>query len=150
MVPKNKPKTRMGTSDLSLGTLLLNAGVNGIFSPEKRTNDAIRSIIPFYDDTKPHSPLEAMLLTQMLALHLQSMDMLNLANRVAGNSTREDCLRMATKLISTFTACLGAYERFRRDGKQSIRVDHVHVHSGGQAIVGNVERPEKEGVHQHG
>jgi hypothetical protein len=36
---------------------------------------------------------------------------------------------------------LEALNRHRGKGQQKMTVEHVHVHSGGQAIVGTVERP---------
>jgi hypothetical protein len=34
-----------------------------------------------------------------------------------------------------------ALTKLRRGGEQTVRVEHVHVHNGGQAIVGNVNHP---------
>ena len=31
--------------------------------------------------------------------------------------------------------------KIRRGGEQTVRVEHVHVHAGGQAVVGNVSAP---------
>jgi len=36
------------------------------------------------------------------------------------------------------TATVEALSKLRRGGSQTVRVEHVHVHNGGQAIVGNV------------
>ena len=32
--------------------------------------------------------------------------------------------------------------KLRRGGEQTVRVEHVHVHSGGQAVAGHVSRRE--------
>src|SRR5262245_31080937 len=40
--------------------------------------------------------------------------------------------------MRTYTLQVEALARKRRKGKQNIRVKHVHVYSGGQAVVGNV------------
>jgi hypothetical protein len=37
---------------------------------------------------------------------------------------------------------LDALNRHRGKGQQKVTVEHVHVHSGGQAVVGTVETPE--------
>jgi hypothetical protein len=42
------------------------------------------------------------------------------------------------KLLRTYTAQLEALQRYRGKGQQKVTVEHVHVHSGGQAIVGAV------------
>jgi hypothetical protein len=38
-----------------------------------------------------------------------------------------------------------ALAKLRRGGEQTVRVEHVHVHEGGQAIVGNVMSRGKSG-----
>lgn len=45
------------------------------------------------------------------------------------------------KLSRTHAALLDALNRHRGKGQQKVTVEHVHVHSGGQAIVGNVNGP---------
>jgi hypothetical protein len=42
------------------------------------------------------------------------------------------------KLLRTFTAQIEALQRHRGKGEQKVTVEHVHVHAGGQAIVGAV------------
>ncbi|MBT4688816.1 MAG: hypothetical protein HOB72_12045, partial [Rhodospirillaceae bacterium] len=44
------------------------------------------------------------------------------------------------KLARTFTAQMEALNRYRGKGQQKMTVEHVHVHEGGQAIVGNVTK----------
>jgi hypothetical protein len=50
-------------------------------------------------------------------------------------------LSQANKLSRTYAVLLEALNRHRGKGQQKVTVEHVHVHSGGQAIVGTVERP---------
>jgi hypothetical protein len=38
---------------------------------------------------------------------------------------------------------LDALNRHRGKGQQKVTVEHVHVHSGGQAVVGTVESPRR-------
>ena len=45
---------------------------------------------------------------------------------------------LTNKFMRTYTMQVEALARKRRKGEQSIRVEHVHVYAGGQAIVGNV------------
>jgi hypothetical protein len=35
--------------------------------------------------------------------------------------------------------------RFRHGGQQYVRVEHVHINEGGQAVIGNVKTPDAEG-----
>jgi hypothetical protein len=48
-------------------------------------------------------------------------------------------LSQANKLSRTYAVLLDALNRHRGKGQQKVTVKHVHVHSGGQAIVGTVE-----------
>jgi hypothetical protein len=48
-------------------------------------------------------------------------------------------LNQANKLSRTCTMLLEALNRHRGKGHQKVTVEHVHVHAGGQAVVGMVE-----------
>ena len=52
---------------------------------------------------------------------------------------RKENLKQANKLSRTYATLLEALNRHRGKGQQKVTVEHVHVHNGGQAIVGNVE-----------
>jgi hypothetical protein len=54
---------------------------------------------------------------------------------------RHEALNQANKLTRSFATLLDALNRHRGKGQQKVTVEHVHVHSGGQAIVGAVEAP---------
>ena len=41
---------------------------------------------------------------------------------------------LAVKLLRTFAAQTEALQRYRGKGQQKVTVEHVHVHTGGQAI----------------
>jgi hypothetical protein len=45
---------------------------------------------------------------------------------------------LTNKFMRTYTMQVEALARKRRKGDQNIRVKHVHVYAGGQAVVGNV------------
>ena len=53
---------------------------------------------------------------------------------------RKENLNQANKLARTYTTLLEALNRHRGKGQQKVTVEHVHVHAGGQAIVGSVEQ----------
>jgi hypothetical protein len=52
---------------------------------------------------------------------------------------RRENLNQANKLSRTYATLLEALNRHRGKGTQRMTVEHVHVHGGGQAIVGNVQ-----------
>jgi hypothetical protein len=52
---------------------------------------------------------------------------------------------LATKPLRTFTMQTEALAKLKRGGEQTVRVEHVHVYPGGQAIVGAVSTQRAEG-----
>ncbi|MCD2324985.1 hypothetical protein LQ953_13255 [Sphingomonas sp. IC-56] len=86
----------------------------------------------------PQDELEGALATQMVGCHSLSMAMLCRAK----STDRTDHLQLygnlAVKLQRTFTAQVEALARLRGKGQQTVRVEHVTVHPGAQAIVGDV------------
>jgi hypothetical protein len=67
------------------------------------------------------------------------------ARRAEHVAQLDACGGMAVKLLRTFTAQAEALAKLRRGGEQTVRVEHVHVHPGGQAVVGNVNHREGGG-----
>ncbi len=58
---------------------------------------------------------------------------------------RDVNLKHATKLTRTYAAQMEALNKYRGKGQQKMTVEHVHVHDGGQAIVGPVSRDGGKG-----
>jgi hypothetical protein len=90
----------------------------------------------------PKDELEGMMAGQLIAAHNAAMECYRRA--MIGEQTfegRRENLAQANKLSRTFATLLEALNRHRGKGQQKVTVEHVHVHSGGQAIVGTVERP---------
>ena len=54
---------------------------------------------------------------------------------------RRENLNQANKLSRTYATLIEALNRHRGKGQQKVTVEHVHVHAGGQAVVGMVETP---------
>lgn len=86
----------------------------------------------------PENEIEAMLAVQMVGTHEVAMEMLTKAKRADTTDQLERYGSLATKLLRTYTAQIDALSKLRRKGEQTVRVEHVHVYEGGQAIVGNV------------
>lgn len=89
----------------------------------------------------PHDETEAMLAVQMVGVHRAAMQCLrrsNLENQTSEG--RHSNLNQAVKLTRTYAAQLESLSKYRGKGRQKMTVEHVHVHNGGQAIVGNVSK----------
>jgi hypothetical protein len=90
----------------------------------------------------PKDELEGMMAAQLIASHSAAMECYRRA--MIGKQPfeiRRENLSQANKLSRTFTMLLEALNRHRGKGQQKVTVKHVHVHEGGQAIVGNVTGP---------
>ena len=88
----------------------------------------------------PRDEFEAMIAAQLVACHNASMECYRRA--MIGEQTfegRRENLNQASKLSRTYATLLESLNRHRGKGAQKVTVEHVHVHEGGQAIVGNVE-----------
>src|SRR5262245_31556512 len=88
----------------------------------------------------PGDELEGVIAAQLIAAHNAAMECYRRA--MIGEQTfegRRENLSQANKLSHTYAALLDTLNRYRGKGQQKITVEHVHVHEGGQAIVGNVE-----------
>jgi hypothetical protein len=89
----------------------------------------------------PNDELEGMMAAQLIAAHNAAMECYRRA-MISEQSFegRREALNQANKLSRTYATLLDALNRHRGKGQQKVTVEHVHVHSGGQAIVGTVER----------
>ena len=90
----------------------------------------------------PKDELEGMIAAQLLAAHNAAMECYRRA--MLGEQTfegRHENLAQAYKISRTYAALLEALNRHRGKGQQKVTVEHVHVHSGGQAVVGMVTTP---------
>ena len=88
----------------------------------------------------PRDEFEGMIAAQLVACHNASMECYRRA--MIGEQTfegRRENLNQASKLSRTYATLLESLNRHRGKGAQKVTVEHVHVHEGGQAIVGNVE-----------
>src|SRR5262244_2315403 len=90
----------------------------------------------------PRDEFEGMVAAQLVACHNASMECYRRA--MLGEQSpegRRENLSQANKLSRTYAVLLETLNRHRGKGQQKVTVEHVHVHSGGQAIVGTVESP---------
>lgn len=87
-------------------------------------------------DIQPTDAVEAMLATQMFAVHMATI---TYAERTLDNRLVEDRAEPCfNRLARTFTTQVEALKRYRSKGEQVVRVERVYVGEGGQAVVGNV------------
>jgi hypothetical protein len=94
----------------------------------------------------PKDELEGMIAGQLIASHNAAMECYRRA--MIGEQSfegRRENLTQANKCSRTYAALLEALNRHRGKGQQKVVVEHVNVHAGGQAVVGNVSAPAPGG-----
>ena len=108
-------------------------------SPEERDRQ-LSATVAALKGIAPKDELEGMMAAQLIAAHNAAMECLRRA--MIDEQTfegRSENLAQANKLSRTFATLLETLNRHRGKGQQKVTVEHVHVHEGGQAIVGSVE-----------
>ncbi len=100
--------------------------------------DGLNAGLAVVAGVQPENEVEAMLAIQMAATHEAALSMLAIARSEATVPAIQAAGGLAVKLLRTFTAQTEALAKLRRKGEQTVRVEHVNVYPGGQAIVGHV------------
>jgi hypothetical protein len=134
---------RLGSSSTEFAleqlNLLMKTTKGDLAPADKMT--AVNSMLAAVASVQPQNETEGALAVQMAATHHLAMTFLERAKQAQHIPVLESNGNMAVKLLRTYTAQVEALAKLRRGGNQTVRVEHVHVHSGGQAIVGNVTQP---------
>lgn len=102
-------------------------------------NDAANFALGFVDAMKPRDAAEALLCTQMAAIHQATVMLAKRLNHADSLPHQDSAERALNKLARTFAAQMDTLKRYRSKGEQTMRVEHVTVAEGGQAIIGNVD-----------
>ena len=125
---------------------LANAGTQGRAVDERGLNFMLAMV----KGVEPKDQVEAMLAAQMAAVHMATMTFARRLAHVETLPQQDSAERAFNKLARTFTAQVEALKRYRTGGEQRMTVEHVHVHQGGQAIVGTVNQGGRVGNKSEG
>jgi hypothetical protein len=117
---------------------------NGDASPAQLQDD-VNAALAVVDGIRPENEIEAMLAEQMAATHVLAMKELGHLRRSENIAQHDSHGSMAVKLLRTFTMQTEALAKLKRGGEQVVRVEHVNVFPGGQAIIGAVSAQRGEG-----
>jgi hypothetical protein len=146
-VPEKKEQDRLGVGGsvaTEWNTMLANQTVNTLAvgdddeTQRRQYHAAALGLIGI----SPRDELEGMMAAQLIAAYNATMECYRRA--AVPDQTfegRRENLNQANKLSRTFSMLLEAFNRHRGKGQQKVTVEHVHVHAGGQAVVGTVEAP---------
>jgi hypothetical protein len=104
----------------------------------------INAALAFIEGFAPKNEVEAALAVQMACTHSATMAVLGRLGPAGG--TEDHVCRFASaaaRLARAFTTQFEAYRRLRHGGDQYVRVEHVHINEGAQAVIGNVRASER-------
>jgi hypothetical protein len=135
-----------GTADEVLTSGLLTQLADVSRSGKLPTKEQLNFMLSFVRAINSQDEMEALLAVQMAAIHNATMVAARRLNHVENIPQQDSASNMLNKLARTFAAQVEALKRYRSAGEQTIRVQHVTVKDGGQAIVGNVNKGGGGGV----
>jgi hypothetical protein len=113
---------------------LVRASVSG----EKPDAVNLAFMISMVESIKPRDAVEAMLVAQMVSVHVMAMRCAHHLAEACDLAQRDSAARALGRLARTFPAQIEALNRYRSQGEPAITVQNVSVGDGGKAIVGNV------------
>jgi hypothetical protein len=94
----------------------------------------------------PRDEIEGALAVQMACTHTAAMAVLAKLDIPFASERRVVAFgSTAARLMRAFATQVEVLRRLRSGGQQFVRVEHVHVSDGGQAIIGNVKKPDAQG-----
>ena len=109
---------------------------------------AVNASLAFVEGAKPQGEIECALVMQMACTHAAAMAVLATFAGVHADRNMVVRASAAARLLRAYASQVEALRRLRNGGSQVVRVEHVHVNEGGQALIGNVRKdgsPRAEG-----
>jgi len=100
---------------------------------------AINAALAMIQAAAPKDEIEGALAVQMACTHSASMAILGKRDSGFGSERRGVAFASAAaRLMKTFAMRVEVLRRLRNGGQQFMRIEHVHINHGGQAVIGNV------------
>ena len=128
----------LGSRDFDFLSGLLKQLCDVIAHGRSTDEDGLNFMLSVVKGIEPHDQLEAMLAAQMAVTHDAVMTFARRLKHVENIPQQDSTERAFNKLARTFAVQVETLKRYRSEGGQTVRVEHVTVNDGGQAIVGNV------------
>ncbi|MBV9829368.1 MAG: hypothetical protein JO001_27435, partial [Alphaproteobacteria bacterium] len=130
-----------GSGNDAFNNIVLNQALRAVWasSDPDQLHQQYQAALAGMMGLKPGDELEGMMAAQLVAVHNAAMECFRRA--MIPEQTfegRESGLKHAVKLSRAYADLLLALDKHRGKGQQRVTVEHVHVHQGGQAIVGAV------------
>jgi hypothetical protein len=126
----------IGSGDTRLSNGLIRQLADVAIRDGKMSGRDVNFAVAVIQGIEPKDTVEALLATQMAAVHSAMMSAAAGLAQAKFVEQQDSASMMLNKLARTFAAQIEALKRHRSAGEQTIKVEHVTVNEGGQAIVG--------------
>jgi hypothetical protein len=105
----------------------------------------VNAALAMIEAAAPKDEIEGAHAVQMACTHIAVMSLLSRLGGWTGTERRTATLgSVAARLLRAYSAQVEVHRRLRHGGNQYVRVEHVHVNKGAQAVIGNVQRPDQK------
>ena len=128
----------LGVADREAMHGILRQLVKASVSGESPDEVNLSFMISMVKSIKPRDSIEAMLVAQMVSVHVMAMRCAHHLANADDLAQHDSAARALGRLARTFPAQIEALNRYRSHGEPAITVQNVSVGDGGKAIVGNV------------
>ncbi|OIQ72120.1 hypothetical protein GALL_462540 [mine drainage metagenome] len=137
-------RTTFGTfseefADTMMGKVISGLRPNAYDLLEEATLNAALATVA---SLRPDSEIEALIAVQAVIAGFSALRMFELSQRHFGEENVVVYGGYANKLIKLQIDLLQTLDRRRKGNSQSIEVKHVHIHAGGQGVIGIVNHDE--------
>jgi hypothetical protein len=106
---------------------------------------SMNAALAMIEAAAPKDEVEAALAVQMAVTHTAAMAVLAKLDVAFASEQRVTAFgSAAARLMRAYAAQVEVLRRLRNGGHQFVRVEHVHVNDGGQAVIGNVRQQAGE------
>ncbi len=129
--------------EASLSLVKLGIKVASSLNPGDDHEGTITNYMGMMIELKPKDGFEGMLINNMVATFNQAMYYFQLANipdNRGSTKIQSSIMNIAIKLMRVYNQQLETLDKHRNKGKQKMTVEHIHIHKGGQAIVGEIHQ----------
>ena len=134
----NKAFGTVSSDFVNASLLQIQAAARSPFGTISET--AMNAALAMIEAAAPKDEIEGAIAVQMACTHTASMAVLAKLDAAFGTERRIAALASAAaRLMKAFAMQVEVLRRLRNGGQQFVRVEHVHVNDGGQAVIGNVK-----------
>ena len=104
---------------------------------------SMNAALAMIEAAAPKDEIEAALAVQMACTHTAAMAVLAKLDVAFATEQRVAAFgSAAARLMRAYAAQVEILRRLRNGGQQFVRVEHVYVNDGGQAVIGNVRKDD--------